>query len=137
MTYGAEHILMAVIATSWPAMKSKDEQYFKELGARIAQARKARNLTQHQLCEQLGMAQQTLAHYEVGRMRVPAFMLPPLAHALGLALEELLGQEVKAGKKRGPASRLDKQIEIIRRLPKTKQHAVMEVLDAFIAQSGH
>lgn len=71
-------------------------------------------------------------------MRLPASMLPALAKTLGLTLEELLGQDVKPKSKRGPASRLDQQIEIIRKLPKTKQQTVMEMLDMVIAsQSGH
>ena len=60
-------------------MNTRDEQFFKELGARIAQARKDHGLTQNELAEQLGVAQQTLAHYEVGRARMPASMLPTVA----------------------------------------------------------
>lgn len=50
------------------------------------------------------IAQQTLAHYEVGRLRVAAAMLPAQARALSTSIEELLGEEHAAGKgKRGPA----------------------------------
>ncbi|RQY08617.1 XRE family transcriptional regulator, partial [Burkholderia stagnalis] len=55
-------LITSIIAT----VKSKDEQLFKDLGARIAHTRKARGLTQVQLAERLGIAQQTLAHYEGG-----------------------------------------------------------------------
>lgn len=48
-------------------MNTRDEQFFKGLGMRIAQARKDHGLTQQALAEQLGVAQQTLAHHEVGR----------------------------------------------------------------------
>ena len=67
-------------------MNSQDEQFFKELGARVAQARKDHGLTQQQLAEQLGLAQQTYAHYEVGRARIPASMLPTLAKLLTLVI---------------------------------------------------
>lgn len=113
-------------------MNSRDEHFFKALGARVAQARKARNLTQHQLCAQLGIAQQTLANYEVGTTRFPASMLPTLAQILGMTLDELLGQDAPKSK-RGPMPRLQQQIDRIRQLPKAKQHAVMEVLDMVIA----
>jgi transcriptional regulator with XRE-family HTH domain len=115
---------------------SHDEQFFKALGARIASARKAQNLTQQQLADQLGIAQQTLAHYEGGRLRFPASTLPKLAQKLGLTVDELLGEEKTKGK-RGPTSRLQQQIERISQLPKTKQHFVMEMLDTVIAQAGH
>ncbi|WP_368502016.1 helix-turn-helix transcriptional regulator [Photobacterium sp. 1_MG-2023] len=36
----------------------------------MAQTRKALGLTQNQVAEQLGISQQTLAHYEVGRLRI-------------------------------------------------------------------
>ena len=128
---------MAVSIPIRTTVNSKDEQFFKTLGARVALARKARNLTQHQLCAQLGIPQQTLANYEVGTTRFPASMLPTLAKLLGQTVDELLGQEKPKGK-RGPASRLDQQFEYIRRLPKMKQHAVMEVLDMVIAsQAAH
>ena len=126
---------MAVTTIRTP-VNSKDEQFFKTLGTRIALARKARNLTQHQLCAQLGIAQQTLANYEGGHLRLPASMLPVLAQIFGMSPDEMLGYE-KPRSKRGPSSRLQQQVERISQLPKTKQHVVMEMLDAFIAQAGH
>ena len=49
-----------------------------------------------QLAEQLGVAQQTLAHYEGARLRVPASMLPQLAQILGVPVDVLIGPPVKA-----------------------------------------
>jgi len=72
-------------------MTPKDEQFFKALGIRIAQARKSHRLTQQQLAERLGIAQQTLAHYEVGRLRPSISMLSKLVLLLDLSLDELLG----------------------------------------------
>ena len=115
----------------------KDEHFFKDLGARIAVARKAQTLTQTDLAESLGVAQQTLAHYEGGRLRLPASMLPVLAQVLGLTTEELLGQNIeKASNKRGPTPRLQQQIDRISQLPKPKQRFVMEMLDTVIAQAS-
>ena len=119
-------------------MNTRDEQFFKELGARIAQARKEHGLTQHDLAEQLGVAQQTLAHYEVGRARMPASVLPTVARLLTLSLDELMGQPVarRAARsaKRGPVSRLQQQIEAVAQLPKTKQQFVSQMLDTVLAQ---
>ena len=127
----------------WMTMNTRDEQFFKELGARIAQARKDHGLTQQALAEQLGVAQQTLAHYEVGRARMPASVLPTVARLLTLSLDELMGQPVARaqrssvrGGKRGPASRLQQQIEAVAQLPKTKQQFVSQMLDTVLAQVG-
>jgi len=128
---------MAVITTSRTTVNSKDERFFKAMGARIAQARKDQNLTQQQVSGQLGIAQQTLAHYEGGRLRLPSCMLPPLAQMLGLTVDELLGQKVKPKGKPGPTPRLQQQIDRISLLPKTKQHFVMEMLEMVLAQASH
>ena len=127
-----------IVATSRvAAVNIKDEEFFRGLGGRIAQARKEQGLTQTQLAEQLGIAQQTLAHYEVGRLRLPTSMLPMLATALGVSVEELLGQSrTHAAAKRGPASRLAQQVERIGQLPKAKQCFVMEMLDTVLAQAS-
>ncbi|MDA8383499.1 MAG: helix-turn-helix transcriptional regulator [Betaproteobacteria bacterium] len=127
---------MALFTAIATIVNTKDERFFKEMGARIAQARKDQGLTQQQLAEQLGIAQQTLAHYEVGRLRLPASMLPTLAQTLELTTEELLGQSVKHVGKRGPASRLQQQIERIGQLPKAKQRFVMEMIETVLAQAS-
>ena len=117
-------------------MKTKDDAFFKRLGARIAQARKDQDMTQVQLAERLGLAQQTLAHYEVGRARIAADLLPVLAETLELSLDEMLIGEPAAppAGKRGPASRLQQQIDAIGQLPKAKQKFVVEMIDTVLAQ---
>ncbi|WP_174278523.1 helix-turn-helix domain-containing protein [Sphingomonas bacterium] len=117
-------------------MAAKNEAFFKQMGARIAQARKERGLTQEQLAEQLGVSQQALAHYEVGRIGVASAMLPRFAELLDVSFDELLvGQpSIRIPGKRGPASRLEQQIARVSQLPKASQKAVMQVLDAMIAQ---
>ena len=119
------------------AVNIKDESFFKELGARIAQARKEHNITQVQLAATLGIAQQTLAHYEGGRLRLPASLLPVLAQELQLPVEELLGQPraKKALAKRGPAPKLQQHMERISALPKTQQKFVLQVIESVLAQA--
>lgn len=78
-----------------------------------------------------------MAHYEVGRARVSASVLPTLAKLLTMSLDELMGQSAPApqrGGKRGPASRLQQQIEAVAQLPKAKQQFVSQMLDTVLAQ---
>lgn len=42
-----------------------------------------------------------------------------------------------APKKRGPAPKIQQQLEQLSRLPKAKQRAVMQVLDSVLAQTDH
>jgi transcriptional regulator with XRE-family HTH domain len=119
------------------AVNIKDESFFKDLGARIALARKERNITQVQLAATLGIAQQTLAHYEGGRLRLPASLLPALAQELQLPVEELLGQpSTKTAAKRGPAPKLAQHMERISALPRTQQKFVLQMIETVLAQQG-
>jgi transcriptional regulator with XRE-family HTH domain len=117
-----------------------DKTYYRELGRRIAERRKALGITQVELAKVLGIAQQTMAHYEGGTLRVAVALLPPLARTLDLTLEELVGYEVKSAKtanKRGPAPKIQQQLERIDALPKAKQRAIAQVLDSMLAQGSH
>lgn len=116
------------------AVTHEEKRFFKDLGGRIAQLRKEQNLTQQALADALGVAQQVVASYEIGRRRVPVSALPGLAKALGVSIEGLLGVANGAAK-RGPAPKLQRHLERVSALPKPKQRAVMEVLEAMLAQS--
>ena len=56
-------------------MSPADRQFGKELGRRLAQLRQEAGLTQQAVAAHLGIAQQTLAHYEVGRLRLPVVLV--------------------------------------------------------------
>lgn len=87
-----------------------------------------------QLAEQLGVAQQTLAHYEAGRLRLLASTLAKLADALDAPVEDLIGTHAKRTKagKRGPAPKIQQQLEQIEALPKGQaaRHRARARLDA-------
>jgi transcriptional regulator with XRE-family HTH domain len=114
-------------------MAAKEKPFYEQLGRRIADARKEAGITQVELAKVLGVAQQTMAHYEGGSARIAVAMLPTIARVLGLSIEELIGEPPKPGK-RGPAPKLQQQMEKITQLPKPKQRFVMEMLDAVIQQ---
>ncbi|MFP1133320.1 helix-turn-helix domain-containing protein [Asticcacaulis sp. W401b] len=117
-------------------MTIKDEDFAKAMGQRIAAARKYLKLSQVQLAARLDVPQQTLAHYEVGRTRVPIELLPRMAEVLDVSLDELLiGQPAPRNPgKRGPASRLQQQLAAIDAMPKTAQRTIVDVLDALIVK---
>ena len=115
----------------------KDEKaFFAQLGTRIAEVRKAQGITQVQLAEVLSVSQQTINAYEVGRRRMPVSSLPTIARHLGVSIEELLGDTSAAARKRGPAPKLQQQIERIQQLPRTRQRFVMEMIDTVLAQQS-
>ena len=112
-----------------------DKQFFKDLGSRIAQLRKAADLSQQEIAEELGIAQQTYAHYEVGRLRLPLSLLPKLADRLGVGTDELLGLKSAPGK-RGPAPQLQQKIEQLSRLPKAQQKFVLQLIEGVLSQAN-
>ena len=128
---------MLVLLSSRTRMNGKDQDFFKALGARIAQARKAQDSTQQEVADRLGIAQHTYAQYELGVRRIPASMLPQLARDLSLTMDELMGQDERQRSKPGPTPKLLKQFERISQLPRTKQQVLMEMLDGLLAQASH
>ncbi len=118
-------------------MTPKDKRFYQHLGQRIAQLRKVQNLTQQQLADKLGVAQQTLAHYETGRLRIAVAALAPLVEVLGISVEDLLDEHPgQTKRKRGPVSKLQQQIDQVGQLPRAKQKFVIEMLDTVIAQQA-
>ena len=126
-------MLTASQSTVTVAMTSDDEAFFKALGARIAELRKEQGLSQQAQADALGIPQQTFAHYEVGRARMPVSLLPELGKLFGVAVDELLGLRSGSGK-RGPAPKFQKQLERIAQLPRARQQVVMDMLDGVLAQ---
>jgi transcriptional regulator with XRE-family HTH domain len=115
-------------------MTQDEKAFFKALGGRIAELRKSADMTQQQLAELLGISQQQIASYEVGRRRVPVSSLSSIARALAVSIEELVGDEARPGK-RGPTPKLQQQLERITQLPKTQQKFVMQMIDTVLAQA--
>lgn len=127
-----------VLSEHWTrTMPTIDKQFYIGLGQRIAHYRKAVDLTQVQLAEALQISQKTLAHYEVGRLRISVEMLTALATKVGVSVEQLLEDDT-SGKaaKRGPSSLLERQIEQVSQLPRAKQKFVSEMLDTVLQQAG-
>lgn len=117
------------------AISAAERAFYVEFGQRIAALRRERGLTQVQLAEVMGVAQQTLAHYEAGRLRLLAGALPNLADQLGVTVEMLVGtaSQRKVASKRGPAPKLQQQLQQIQALPKAEQRAISRVLDSVLA----
>jgi hypothetical protein len=59
-----------------------------------------------------------------------------IAETLTVSLEELIGKKDVQPAKRGPAPKLQQQIERIQRLPRAKQRFVIEMLDTVLAQAS-
>ena len=124
---------MTVKSELWIVMR-KNHRFFEELGERIIERRKELGLTQVQLGEMMSVTQQVIASYEAARRQIPAWRVPDLAKALDLTLEDMMGVN-GSGKKRGPKSKLEKQLDEVRQLPKSEQVFVSQFLDKMLAKA--
>ena len=127
------------------AISSDERQFFVTLGERIASLRKARNITQTQLAEALGVSQQTVHAYEAGSRRIPVSALPVVASTLAVSLEVLFGEDQQdkaargargTGGKRGPMPQWQQHIEAIAKLPRSRQQFVAEMLKNVLGQGA-
>jgi len=127
---------LAIALGAGSPMTHDEKVFFKQLGARIAALRKDQGMTQVQFAEILGLTQQMIASYEVGRRRVPVSLLPQIAETFTVSLEELIGKKDVQPAKRGPAPKLQQQIERIQQLLRAKQRFVIEMLDTVLQQTA-
>lgn len=113
--------------------KRLDARERTALGKRLVELRTKAGLSQIQLAERVGLPQRTIANYETIRDHIPSSVLPALAEGLGVTIEEIIGLPAPKGSKRGPQSRLERQFEQLRRLPKSEQDLAAQILDRLLA----
>jgi transcriptional regulator with XRE-family HTH domain len=114
---------------------NENKRFFEELGVRIVARRKELGITQTDLGKRISVTQQVIASYETAHRQIPACRIPVLATALEMPVEELMGLQAANGK-RGPKSKLEKQLEEVRQLPKPEQQFVSQFLEKMLAKAS-
>ena len=109
-------------------------------GARLAALRAAAGLSQVELAHALGLPQSTIAYWETSSKPPRSDVLPKLAAVLGVRVEEILG-DVRGkpappplSSAPGPAGQLQRTFEEVRKLPRSQQRKVVEVVAALLEQ---
>ena len=103
-------------------------------GERLAQLRKAAGFTQTELANELGISQRMVAYYEAPDAQPPAHLLPGIAKALGVSIDDLYGRaplKKRLAKQEGD-SRLRRRLLAIEKLEPNEKRQVLQLLDAFI-----
>ena len=126
---------MGVWDATLETMKQKPKTDWKEsFGERIERFRKARGLTQEELAQKIGATQRVIAYYEGETEHLPANLLVPLARALRVSVDELLG--LKRDQIRSPEhAALWRRLKKAEALSKKDQRAVLHYIEA-LAQNG-
>ena len=102
-------------------------------GQRLASLRKAAGFTQIELAAELGVSQRMVAYCERPAATPPANLLPQIATALGVTIDEMFGRNAKRklAKQEGD-SRLRRRLLAIEKLAVAEKRQVLQVIDAFI-----
>ena len=105
-------------------------------GRRLARLRKAASYTQRALAAEVEISQRMLAYYEAQTARPPAQLLPKLADALGLSVDQLLDHRPISSRKAPVNQRLLRELRKIEKLPPHARRSVLEHIDGLAAKYG-
>jgi len=112
--------------------RRKIDAVMEEIGERIARLRKARGMTQAELAQQIEVSQNVISNYEAGTVRLSADMAIKLAKALKVSTDELLGVKNSSENEALPSRRILRRLARFDTLPKRKQDALLQTIDAVL-----
>lgn len=105
-------------------------------GKRLAELRKERGLTQVELSERLAISSKMVDYYERRATNPSLEIITKAATIFGVTVADMLGEELGRPRHRpGPPSRLEAQIERVRRLPRRQQEHIIKTLGALLMQA--
>lgn len=103
-------------------------------GQHLAALRESAGLTQVQLAGKLGVPQSNIAFWERSEKPPRGDVLPPLADALGVGVDVVLGIKAPKPKATAAKGRLQEVFEATGKLPRRQQEKIIEVVRALLAQ---
>jgi len=108
----------------------------KGFGKRLAELRRSAGLTQKQLGEKVGVSNRVIHYYEGETDYPAAHLVQPLAKALNISVEELLGVKAVKQQRNPQHAALWRRLKKIESLPKRDQKALLHYLDALVQKNG-
>jgi transcriptional regulator with XRE-family HTH domain len=100
--------------------------------SRLRALREAAGLTVRELARQIDEQHTNVLYWETSGNLPRSNVLVPMAKALGVTVEELLGQP-RSKKVLAPGGRLGRVVETISRLPRRQQDKIVDVIETFVA----
>lgn len=117
-------------------LSMKRESTVKDFGRRLAELRRSAGLTQKQIGERVGVSNRVIHYYEGETNYPPAHLIEPLAKALNVSVEELLGVKAIKQQRDPQHAALWRRLKKIETLPKQDQKALLHYLDALVKKNG-
>jgi len=104
----------------------------KSFGERLAALRKAAGYTQEELAEEIRVSRRIITYYEGESDYPPAALLPQLAKAFDMTVDELLGTGSIKKAARPSNTRLQRRLQQLEKLGAREKRQVLQLLDIFI-----
>ncbi len=98
----------------------------------LKKLREAAGLTMRELARQIGEDHSNVRYWETTGKIPRSDVLAAMGKALGVTVEELLGQP-RPKKVLAPGGRLGRVVETISRLPRRQQNKIVDVIETFVA----
>jgi len=103
-----------------------------KVASRLKAFREAAGISQRELARQIGERQSNIQFWETTGKIPRSDVLAPLAKALGVTVEELLGQP-KPTRAQPAGGKLGQVFEAVARLPRRQQQKVIEMAEGFLS----
>lgn len=100
-------------------------------GQRLKALRKAANLSQRELAAVIGETHTNVAYWETSGNLPRSDVLLPMAEALGVTVEELLGA-TKPKTSSAPAGKARQLFAAVNKLPRRQQEKIFDLLQPFV-----
>lgn len=123
--------------TSVPMSRTRQAvQTDETFGRRLARLRKEAGYSQRSLAAEIGISNRMVAYYEAQTDHPPAHLLTPIADALGLTVDQLLGRAAISKRKAPQNERLIRQLRQVEKLPARARQSVIEHIEGLVAKYG-
>jgi len=103
-------------------------------GTRLVALRKDAGLTQAELAELVDETQQNIAYWEQSDKPPRSDVLPTMADALGVEVEDLLHLDKRPLRRSGPVGKVRQLFDEVSHLPRREQSKVIEIVSALVGQ---
>ncbi len=103
-------------------------------GERLAAAREELGLSQMELAQRLGVSQKVITYWERNEVALRSEQLTAIAEALGIPVEELLGQPKLKVRSTGPVGKARLIFEAVSKLPRRQQEKIFDILEPFVKE---
>ena len=107
-------------------------QLWPKAASRLRELRERAGLSLRQLARQIGEDHSNVGFWERSGKIPRSDVLAPIAKALGVSVEELLG-EPKPKRASAPGGKLGQVFQSVSRLPRRQQQKVIEMAEGFLA----